>query len=95
MHVLISQAADADLDAILDYGMTAHGRDRAEAYLRMIHATFGRLLDYPALGMARPGIKAGIRTLPAGEHLVHYQLDGDIVLIVRVLHKAMDPARHF
>jgi toxin ParE1/3/4 len=95
MHVLISQAADADLDAILDYSIATHGRDRAEAYLRMIHTTFGRLLDYPSLGMARPDIKTGIRTLPAGEHLVHYRLDGDIVLIVRVLHKAMDPARHF
>lgn len=51
--VTLSRGADSDLDGILDYGIAQHGRVVAEAYLRMIHAAFDRLSDFPELGIAR------------------------------------------
>ncbi|MBP2278838.1 MULTISPECIES: type II toxin-antitoxin system RelE/ParE family toxin [Sphingomonas] len=92
--VTISRDADADLDGILDYGIAAHGREIAEAYLRAIHAAFDRLSDFPELGVARGDLSAGLRSLPCGGHRIFYVVQADSVLIARVLHKAMDPTRY-
>ncbi len=92
--VTISRDADADLDGILDYSITAHGRDIAEAYLRTLHAAFDRLSDFPELGVVRSDLSGGLRSLPCGGHRIFYIVEGETVLIARVLHKAMDPARH-
>lgn len=92
--VTISRDADADLDGILDYSIAAHGREIAEAYLRTIHAAFDRLSNFPELGVARSDLSAGLRSLPCGGHRIFYVVQADSVLIARVLHKAMDPARH-
>jgi toxin ParE1/3/4 len=92
--VTISRDADADLDGILDYSIAAHGRAIAEAYLRTIHAAFDRLSDFPDLGVARRDLSAQLRSLPCGGHHIFYIVEAERVLIARVLHKAMDPARH-
>ena len=93
-RVELSRQADADLDGILDYSIAAHGRDTAEAYLRTINAALDWLAERPQLGAPRPDLKRGLRSLPAGEHRIYYRVDGKTVLVARVLHKAMDAARH-
>lgn len=92
--VTISRDADTDLDGILDYSIAVHGRTVAEAYLRTIHAVFERLSDFPELGVARGDLPGGLRSLPSGEHRIFYVVQSEGVLIARVLHTAMDPARH-
>ena len=92
--VTISRDADADLDGILDYSIAEHGRAVAEAYLRTIHAAFDRLSDFPEFGVARSDLSAGLRSLPCGGHHIFYIVEAESVLIARVLHRAMDPARH-
>lgn len=92
--VTISRDADADLDGILDYSIAAHGLAIAEAYLRTIHAALARLSEFPELGVVRTDLSAGIRSLPTGEHRVFYTITAERILVVRVLHKAMDSARH-
>lgn len=92
--VTLSRDADTDLDGILDYSIAVHGRAVAEAYLRTIHAVFDRLSDFPELGAARNDLPGAMRSLPSGEHRIFYVVQPESVLIARVLHKAMDPARH-
>ncbi|HEY6814080.1 MAG TPA: type II toxin-antitoxin system RelE/ParE family toxin [Croceibacterium sp.] len=92
--VELSEAADADLDSILDYGIAAHGREAAEAYLRLVHATLDRLSELPELGTPRFEFRRGLRSLPVKEHRVFYRFDGAAILVARVLHKAMDVERH-
>jgi toxin ParE1/3/4 len=94
MRVIPSRRADADLDAILDYGIAEHGREAAEAYLRTINAAFDRLADYPEIGVARADLVPAVRSLPVGEHRIFYQILDDRISIVRVLHHAMDAERH-
>lgn len=93
-RVELSREADADLDGILDYSISAHGRETAEAYLRTINGALAWLAERPQLGAPRKDLKKGLRSLPAGEHRIYYRFDGKIVLVARVLHKAMDAARH-
>ena len=92
--VELSEAADADLDDILDYGIRAFGRDVAEAYLRLIDATLARLSMFPEMGAPRPDLRPGIRSVPVKEHRVYYRFDGNAIGVVRVLHKAMDEMQH-
>ncbi len=40
------------------------------------------------------GFRQGVRAIAAREHRVYYRIDGNKLVIARVLHKAMDPARH-
>lgn len=94
MLVALSRKADADLDDILDYSIAAHGRTVAEAYLRTINAALDTLADYPELGMARSDLQPSLRSLPTGGHRIFYMIFDQEISVVRVLHKAMDPARH-
>ena len=94
-RVELSQRADSDLDDILDYSIAAHGRDAAEAYLRTLNAAIDWLAERPYLGAACPELRERMRSLPAGEHRIYYRIDSKDVLVARILHKAMDPERHF
>lgn len=93
MRVTVSRQADADLDDILDYSLAAHGRETAESYLRTINATFDRIAGYPEIGMARSELGA-VQSVPVGQHRIFYEIVSDEILILRVLHKAMDVERH-
>jgi toxin ParE1/3/4 len=92
--VVLSRPAAADLEDILDYSIAAHGRETAEAYLRAIDAVLSRLKDHAELGMARSDIRAGLRSLSAGEHRIYYLHRRGSVFVARILHKSMDVERH-
>jgi toxin ParE1/3/4 len=94
IRVELSAAADADLVGIFDYSTVAHGRESAEAYLRLLDATFDRLAEFPELGVSRSDLRDGLRSLPIKEHRNYYRFDGGRILVARVLHKAMDVERH-
>jgi toxin ParE1/3/4 len=79
---------------IFDYSTVAHGREAAEAYLRLLDATFGRLAEFPELGVPRSDLRDGLRSLPIREHRIYYRFDGKLILVARVLSKAMDAERH-
>jgi toxin ParE1/3/4 len=93
-RIELSRRADADLAEILEYSIAAHGPETAEAYLRGLDAVLTRLSHYPELGAPRSDLGNGIRSIPAGEHRIYYRYDRKAVLVVRVLHKAMDAERH-
>ncbi len=93
MKPVYRAAAVRDLDGIFDCSVTTHGPDVAKAYLRDIDAAIVRVLDYPEIGMAS-GLRQGVRSIAAREHRIYYRIDGSKLIIARVLHKAMDPARH-
>ena len=92
--VELSREADADLDDILDYGIAAHGRERAETYLRTLAQGLDMIGDYPRLGRARNELRLELRDLPIAQHHIFYRFDCEPVLVARVLDKAMDPVRH-
>lgn len=90
--VELSNAADADLSAILDYSIEAHGRPIAEAYIAHIGEALDRLAAFPELGALRD-LDPPLRCLPCREHRIFYSFDGYAVFVARVLHKAMDVER--
>ena len=93
-EVRLSEDADRDLDAIFDYGAAQWGIGRAATYLAMFDDQFSRLAEFPFLGTLRPDISTGIRSLSLGSHILYFRSEAEILMIARVLHARMAPAKH-
>lgn len=85
-------AAVRDLDDIFDCSVAAHDAEPAADYVRSVDAVMQRLLDYPNLASASD-VRPSVRSIPAAEHRIYYRVEGQAVVVARVLHKAMDAGR--
>lgn len=94
MRLELSRRAQADLDEIRDYSLAEFGIERAIAYLDAIEDVFRRALDYPDIGAVHPAVHPPTRSLGCLQHRIFYEVRGDTVSVVRILHKAMDLQRH-
>jgi toxin ParE1/3/4 len=94
MRLRLRALAVRDMDGIFDYSFTIHGAAAAESYTRNLNAAMERLLDFPGLGVSTESVRPGLRSLPAGEHRIFYRIEGNEIVVARVLHKAMDERRH-
>jgi toxin ParE1/3/4 len=93
-RLVVSAAARADLKAIARYSEREWGRARKKQYLSAIRGRFVRLLQHPETGVARQDLGAGYRNLPIGRHLIFYRIEGDAVVVIRILHQRMDAKMH-
>lgn len=91
---VLSGEADQDISEIFDYSAQNFGVAQATEYLLALDACFLRLSDNPDLGRERHDVRAGLRSVVAGSHLVFYRIDADGLRIVRVLHGSQDLPRH-
>ncbi|MBA3879133.1 MAG: plasmid stabilization protein ParE [Sphingobium sp.] len=94
MRLRLSRRAENDLADIRDYSVEQFGAERAIAYLDAIEAAFRLILDYPEIGGVHLKVVPPVRSYAVQRHRIFYSVEAGVVLIVRVLHKAMDPARH-
>lgn len=94
-HFEISLPADEDLEEIFIYTEEEFGTNQAVMYLTELEDAFEQLVGNPELGRERNEIKKGLRSLPAGSHIVFYRILSDRIRIVRVLHGSRDLPRHF
>lgn len=89
----LSPAARADLLAIRIYSVDQFGADVADSYFLGFDAAFALLREHPLVGPACPDLGKGIRCLTHRRHRLFYHLEGDTVVILRVVHHAMDARR--
>lgn len=82
--------ASADLAGIHAQSVEQFGEDKAQDYLSGLQAAITGLADYPLMGAVYPGLRPPIRFLAFRRHHVLYDFDGTTVVIVRILHHAMD-----
>lgn len=86
MDLFWTPAAIQDRDEIYDY-IEADNPVAALALDELFSEKAGRLLDHPGLG--RPGRIAGTRELAVHQnYILVYDLVGDLVRVLRVLHAA-------
>ena len=93
MRLRKSRLAEADLAAIADFGVDNFGAERALAYIDAIESRCRELLVHPELGRAERELRPGLRSLSANSHRIYYSVDGDNLIVSRVLHKAVDEGR--
>ena len=94
-HVRVSSEAESDLDLIIAYTINTWGADQADRYLAQLENGFDLLGRNPSLGRSCDVLHAGLRRFEVENHVVFYLTEPDGILIVRVLHRSMLPARHF
>lgn len=92
-EVKFSNAAEADLVEIDEFSASRFGEDVAETYMHGFGDAFGLLRDFPLAAPLHPELGEGVRCLVHRQHRIFYCVDGDVVLIVRIVHHAMDADR--
>ena len=90
----LSEAADADLVAILDYGVAQFGDATGEAYVAGFEASFALISEHPFGGAVHDVVRPPIRSLSHGSHRIFYDVIDGQVIVQRILHQAMDVERH-
>lgn len=81
----LSNEAINDLIAIARYGDEHHGITRSNAYRDQLKTHFSKLAEQPKLYTAVDDIREGYRRSVSGVHSIYYRIQGDEVVIVRVL----------
>jgi toxin ParE1/3/4 len=89
-----SPRAEADLLSIATYTLQAWGAKQAAAYLNNLEACCGMLADNPALGRNCDEVRAGLRRMGCGRHVVFYREATGGIRVSRILHQRMLPERH-
>jgi toxin ParE1/3/4 len=90
MIVVISDAAEAELEAIGDWIAEANPT-RALSFVMELRRRYEALLDVPKGFPLVPRYEhLGIRRRPYGNYLIFYRVQNDAVEILHVLHGARD-----
>jgi toxin ParE1/3/4 len=89
-EVLVSSAARSDLESIDDYGIDRFGEEAADAFSAGFERVFEQLAAFPSSAPERPDYGKDIRCWVHLGYRVLYQIEGDTVVIVRVLHHSRE-----
>ncbi len=92
MRHRVSPQAQSDLDEIAYYVFVESGNaETAERLIDSLTSRFILLAEYPHAGRRRDDdLRPGVRTFAVGEYVIAYRLDGDCVLVLRVLRGSRD-----
>ena len=91
--VEFANAAVCDLDQVDDYSIGMFGEADAEIYMHGFKEAFALLAQHPFAGPPKPDLGTGLRCLVHRKHRIFYQADDDAVLVIRIIHHAMDARR--
>ena len=92
-EIRFSPAARADLKEIGRFSRREFGKAVADKYLLGLDQAFDRLASHPYFGEAQPKLGKGVRRLSHRSHRIFYEVEGEIVLILRIYHHARDVKR--
>lgn len=95
MRVDITDPAARDLAEIRNYIATDSSRRALAFVLELERVCTVLLREAPFLGRARDDLAPGVRVFPHRGYLICYDISGDVVRILRVLHGSVDLARRF
>jgi toxin ParE1/3/4 len=87
-RLIVSQAAQDDVRAILAFLQLNAGLDVARKYVEGFDRATDLLVDFPAIGMPRPELGPHARTTRVDPYLLIYDHDQghDTVTVLRVVH---------
>ena len=77
--------AEDDLEAIWRYSAEPWSAAQADTCLDTLIATIETIVTMPTLARERAEFDPPVRIHPTAEHLIMYLVDGDIVLVIRIL----------
>lgn len=93
-HVVITQLADADVQAIIAHLAKEAGRPVAARYARAFNAAYDRFADFPGIGPRRPALGQHTRIWVERPYVIVYDHVHDTVTVLRILHGKRNITRH-
>ena len=88
----LTQKAKSDLKSIASYTQRKWGKEQRNTYICQFDETFHKLAAKPKIGTSCDFIKNDYLKFPCVSHIIYYyQVSQSEILIVRILHKRMDP----
>jgi toxin ParE1/3/4 len=88
--IIITRPAQQDLLKIFVYTADIWGKKQLDDYQQKIDKSINIIKQNPSLGRKR----LGRLMYSIGKHDLYYRLDGDNIVILRVLHQKMDSPHH-
>jgi toxin ParE1/3/4 len=88
-----TRAAERDLDGIALYTRREWGKAQEVKYLGELERCCKSLASNPQIGRRCDDVRAGLRRMEQGQHVIFYREYAGGILMVRVLHRAMLPSR--
>lgn len=86
----LAPEARVDLVDLWSYVADERSIETADRLVDSISARFVLLSRHPHVGQRRDNLRSGVRSFSVGNYLVLYQIDGDDVLIQRVVRGSRD-----
>jgi toxin ParE1/3/4 len=62
----------------------------ADRVVEAVAAAYLSLLDFPLRGRSREEFLPGLRSLVVEKYIVFYQVEGEVVIVARIIHGARD-----
>ena len=90
LTLIVSDEAYDDIIDISLFGIRTWGEQKAAQYVAELYENFGHITRFPQLGRVKEGIPGNVRALSHGQHVMYYDVQGDSIIILRVLHARMD-----
>ena len=92
--IQFTNAARQDLKNIFTYSIRKWGRQQAQRYSSQLNAHIQKIAKDAVFSNPVPDTQRNLRRSTTGRHLVIFEQTDERILIVRVLHEAMDIPRH-
>lgn len=90
MRLIIAASARADLVEIHLFGAKTWGRAQAGLYTDGIRDRMKSLARRESSGTTADDIAPGLRRQVVGSHAIWFRLDGERLVVLRVLHQSRD-----
>lgn len=81
----LTPAAQDDLEKIWLYTAQQWSVEQAERYTDILEDTLDQLVFMPEMARERSEFEPPVRIHPSAEHLIIYQIEGDHLVILRIL----------
>ena len=85
LELRLTPRAEADLEDIWRYSSGEWGPEQADHYVDALAETFRALCETPGMARERLELSPPARVHPTGRHVVVYLVEGETLMVVRVL----------
>lgn len=90
----LSTLAKDDLRDIAQYTFTNYGERQVDIYLQALYHGMELLAGNPEIGHRRDDVPSGYKSLLIEKHVIIFTVQGESLIIARILHQSRDMQRH-
>lgn len=90
----LSERAAQDIADIYAYSLARWGEDKADEYVGGIYHVLEKLTAHPGRNTSRDKRSAPFRMIAAQQHFVLYEMLGDEIVVLAIMHQAQNVEKH-